>query len=226
MKIDHAGSIEITIARSKIDIENSFGLVYKSYLEAGLIAPNDLSLKISPYHLLPTTEIIVAKKDGRIIATATLIIDSKLGIPADNFCREEMDELRSKDISLAEIVSLASDKSSPHFIGTLKEMTKLMAQVAKSRKCNGIIAITNHNHANLFVKRFGFKKINEPKLCPFSNRGQCTVLLLDLNHLKDSITHKYLFGKPFSQKELEMFLWPKDLISHFIGFLEILFKCD
>ena len=74
------GQITMSIARSQSELEDAFGLVYRSYVRAGLDSPNPTGLRVTKYHFLPTTEVILARNAGVPIATASLIVDGELGL--------------------------------------------------------------------------------------------------------------------------------------------------
>src|SRR5438067_7098467 len=82
-------------------------LVYRKYVDAGLIQPNRFKLRVTSYHLLPTTSIFVAVVRARVICTMTLVGDGKLGLPMASIYPAEVFERRRKRISIGEVSCLA-----------------------------------------------------------------------------------------------------------------------
>ena len=94
------GQITMSIARSQPDLEDAFGLVYRSYVRTGLDTPNPTGLRLTTHHFLPTTEVILARNAGVPIATASLIVDSELGLPAESIYGEEIRGLKRRGLRL------------------------------------------------------------------------------------------------------------------------------
>ena len=69
--------LECKIASSIDEWRDAFALVHDSYLRAGLSEPRASGLRVTPYHLLPTTSTLIARYDGDVVGTLTLICDSE-----------------------------------------------------------------------------------------------------------------------------------------------------
>ena len=41
-------------------------------------------MRVTPYHLLPTTEIFIALHQGEVVLTYTLVLDGRLGVPMES----------------------------------------------------------------------------------------------------------------------------------------------
>lgn len=96
------------IATTQEEIEQGFKLLYECYLENGLMNPNNSELRITKYHLLPTSTIIVGKRGNEVVATVTHVMDSPFGLPCEN--HGNMAELRKQPNPIAEISALAIKK--------------------------------------------------------------------------------------------------------------------
>jgi len=102
-------SIEYRVARSKQELEASYSLVYKEYLERGYINESISKLHLSIYSALPQAVTFVVMLEKKMFCTATLITDSRLRLPMDELYHEELDQLRNQDKRLCEISMLACD---------------------------------------------------------------------------------------------------------------------
>ena len=68
----------VSIAATPRDVKSALHLVYDAYIDGGLIKPNQYEIRVTPFHLLETTEVLIAKRHGEIACTMTLVRDGKL----------------------------------------------------------------------------------------------------------------------------------------------------
>ena len=101
--------VEYRVARSREELEQAYSLVYKEYLKRGYVKESSAKLKISLFNALPQTATFVAAIDEQVIATASVIPDSPLGLPMDRIYHEELCLLRQRKIKLCEVSMLTSD---------------------------------------------------------------------------------------------------------------------
>ncbi len=102
--------IEYRVARTREELEKAFTLVYREYLKRGYITKESgTPFKISIYNALPDTTTFVAIAGNEILATATVIPDSPLGLPMDELYNEELKPFREKNKKICEISMLASN---------------------------------------------------------------------------------------------------------------------
>src|SRR6478672_7416482 len=52
---------ELQLASRREELFAAFSLVYNAYLRTGLVRPNPFQMRVTPYHLLTSTDVIVAK---------------------------------------------------------------------------------------------------------------------------------------------------------------------
>src|SRR5690606_5317546 len=69
------------LAKELPEIEAALHLVYHAYLETQLIEPNPYELRMTKYHLLPTTNVFLACDNNEVVGTLTLIRDGEHGLP-------------------------------------------------------------------------------------------------------------------------------------------------
>ncbi|MDD5729695.1 MAG: hypothetical protein PHN57_01005 [Candidatus Omnitrophica bacterium] len=102
-------NIDYRIARTRQEMESSFGLVYKEYLKRGYVNEHPSQLRVTMYNALPQAATFVAVCKDEIVSTATLVPDSPLFLPMDEIYHEELNQLRAKGLKLCEITMLASN---------------------------------------------------------------------------------------------------------------------
>jgi len=103
--------VEFRIVETVDECVAAAQLVYREYLKRNYIRPNAHQIKLSTYHVLPTTATFIARhlRTKAIVATVTLVQDSPLGLPMDEVYKPELDALRHGGHRLAEATMLALD---------------------------------------------------------------------------------------------------------------------
>ncbi|HTY44629.1 MAG TPA: hypothetical protein VMD52_01390 [Patescibacteria group bacterium] len=107
--LDFINAIEYRIARSREELEKAYALVYREYLKRGYVKENPSGMRISIHNAGPQTTTFVAISGSEVVATATIIPDSPLGLPMDAIYHEELNQFRAKKLKLCEVSMLASD---------------------------------------------------------------------------------------------------------------------
>jgi hypothetical protein len=152
-KID---GITYKIANTKSEREESFKLVYDSYLNKNLISENSNKMRLLSHHLNPMTDIFIAKKDEEILYTVTLITDDSFNIPMESVFPQEIDNVRKKYKCISELSSLAGknnrfDNKSNGF----KIYTNLLSLVAQFSRRNEIDCFPCiHDFAKLDIDKY------------------------------------------------------------------------
>ncbi len=215
-----AGQITLSLARSRMELEEAFALLYRSYLRAGLDVPNASEMRLTPYHLLSTTEVFQAKLSGVTISTASLMLNGPLGLPADSIYGNEIQELQERGLRVAEVGCFADRRASPvRFIQMFRQLSTLIAQAAAFRGCNGLIAATHPRHARFYIRNLGFEQFGEIRDCPYAEGNPAVALLLDFEKQKGTEVHEHLFGKKYTPRELKPFQWDDDTTQYFSSIL-------
>jgi hypothetical protein len=93
------------IAETKQEIEQAFTVLYDSYLEQGLMDTNENRIRVTKYHALPSTTMLIVKHHDEVIATMSAISDSPLGLPLESCW--DISSLRNKKLKLVEVGALA-----------------------------------------------------------------------------------------------------------------------
>lgn len=96
------------IATTQDEIEQGFRLLYESYRESGLMNSNKSELRVTKYHLMPTSSMIVGKNGSEVVATVTHVLDSPFGLPLEG--QGDLSEMRKTPNAIAEISALAIKK--------------------------------------------------------------------------------------------------------------------
>ena len=203
-----ASPLRIGLARSQDDLRQAFSLTYQSYFRAGLTGNNPSGLRLTPYHLLNTSEVVVAKLRDTVVSTVSFFGDGNLGLPMQNMYPREIEMLRGRGLRLAEIGSLADRRTDPgRFISTFAQMGRLVAQIAIKRSVDTLVIVAHPKHARLYKRVLGFKQVGDHKDCPYANGNPAEALYLRFDDLLGTRLHRQYFGEPYPASSLERFEW-------------------
>jgi hypothetical protein len=159
------GDVVVKIASEPDEWEQAFRLVAANYEEAGYQASTEKPFRFTPYHGLPDTTVFVAKRDQRVLATFTLVVDNTvLGLPLDALYADEVAELRRQGRRLAETTCLAvSDLSQREFLQVFLALIQLLQQYHVSRGGDTWVFTVNPRHKNFYCKVLGAEQLGDRK---------------------------------------------------------------
>jgi len=190
-------TIQYKIAATRSEREAAFRLVHSSYLRAGLSHANPYGMRVTPYHLLDSTDVLLACYQGETILTMTLVGDGRLGLPMESIYREELAARRALDRALAEVSCLADRRLSlrefcPVFIG----LSQLCAQYARHQGYDDLVIAVHPKHARFYRRLFGFESLGPLRTYPTVRNRPAVALYLDLVALRERHPQAYqtLFG--------------------------------
>lgn len=215
--------LAIQLARSEDDLHQAFALTYRSYFRAGLAVDHPSQLRLTPYHLLPSSEVIIAKLDQTVVSTISLFGDGKLGLPMQSMYAREVDFLRNQGMRLAEIGALADRRVSPRrFISTFAEMGRLLVQAAAARNIDALVAVAHPKHAKLYKRVLGFKQVGDHTDCPYANGNPAEALYLRFDDHLGTKLYDEFFNEPLPSDHLEPYDWEPETRDRFGRILD----CD
>lgn len=102
---DFPEDLSFEIARTREDLDAAFAILYDSYLKEGITPPVPSERRVTAYHSLPSTTTLVAKREGEVVATVTIIRDGTFGMPAEDLI--DLSMFRKPGKRMAEVSSLA-----------------------------------------------------------------------------------------------------------------------
>lgn len=206
------------IAGSLADRTEAYRLVYQNYLRKGLIEPNRYELRVTPYHLLPTTSTFIAMQDGETVATVTLIGDGELGLPMESIYPEEVEAARENGLYVGEVSCLAThDIDFKEFLPIFVKLTRLMAQHARAHGMDQFLIATHPKHARFYQRFMGFHQIGGLKVYPNVQNAPAVACCLDFIKIDrerpacydqffgTALPDTELFPRPMSHAEAEFF---------------------
>lgn len=151
------------IADCREEREDAFRLIHDAYTKTGLMEPNISGMRVTPYHLLPTTDIFLAYHEGKLIYTMTLISDDEMGMPLQEVYRSEV-AARSETTGtyFAEVSSLASRRgyfSRTRMFEVFARLSGLIIQSARENGVERLLIACHPRHARFYKRFLGFKQM-------------------------------------------------------------------
>ena len=215
--------IEYKIASTRSERESAFRLLYRAYRRAGLVKENSQEIRVTPYHLLPTTSVMIARYANQIISTLSLIENGQLGLPMEKTFASEVRERRQQDLILAEASCLADRrKDFQRYFPVFVRLCKLMIQYARSRGVDQVLIAVHPRHARFYTQYLAFDQIADVRPYPLVQNYPAVALSLDLKRLETERPSNYerFFAIPIDADQLQPQPMPDCERSYFAGFLE------
>jgi hypothetical protein len=173
-------------------------------------------LRVTLYHLLPTTEVLVAKLGGEIISTLSLIADGYLGLPMQSMYTKEINQLREEGLRPAEVGCLADRRQSPiRFFEMFSHLARVLVQVAHARDIDALVIATHPRHARLYRRAFGFEELGEVTDCPYAQGNPAIALIWRFSEQQGTQLWDQFFKDPLPGKELAPYRWERSTREYF-----------
>lgn len=152
------------LAQTKEELEGAFHILYEEYVRSGFMKPNEIGLRITNYHALPSTSTLIAKIGDEVIATVSIIKDSAFGLPLDAIF--DISSLRKERVRLAEISALAIKKSYRQNSGRIlfPFLKYLYEYSIKYFGVDYMLIAVNPKHIDFYTSILFFQKLEERKI--------------------------------------------------------------
>jgi len=216
----HHDSLELTLARTQKDLTSAFHLLYDAYVHAGIAEPNEGHVRVTPFHLLPTTEVVVGKLRDEVVSTVTITGDAEFGLPMESMYGGEIRSLRRAGYRLAEVGCFADRRASPvRFVEMFACLASLAIQVAIARGYDGIVAATHPRHARFYQRWFGLRQFGNQTNCPYACGNPAVALYLDIHQASTYQQPRSSCLPSFNEYQLKPTTWPPETLLALRGLL-------
>jgi hypothetical protein len=184
--------IEIKVASTREERLGAFRLAYNSYLRAGLCRPCELRVRITPFQLVPSTDIVIAELRGEIISTLSLVRDGELGLPMESVYGREVQQRRHQGVRLAEVSCLADRRlGTARFFGLFCELARVIVQMADRDGIDHLLIAVHPRHARMYSRAMAFAKFGDSRGYPAVNGNPAVALCLDLGDAKKRMSVRW-----------------------------------
>lgn len=217
-----ANLITYEIARTRDDFEAGLRLLYASYVRSGLAVRNPSGIRVTPYHLLDTTEVFVAKARQEVFMTISLIADGQLGLPMESMYGDQIQQLRTSGKRVAEVGCFADRRADGmRFNPAFNGLTKLLVQTARHRGYDTLVVAVHPRHANFYRRLLGFEDIGGLAYCEYVANRPAVALLLDLTKEHGTKHYNAFARDPYPAEALRTRAFDDESARYFQGFLDV-----
>jgi hypothetical protein len=212
-------TIEVKIASEQQEWEQAYQLLAANYQARGYEAPSSKLVRFTPYHALPDTATFVAKHEGHVVATLSVVVDNTLlGLPSESIYAAEIAALRRQGRHLSEATSLADrDLSMREFIQVFVTLIRLAMQYGVRQGSETWLITVNPRHRQFYCKAMGFQPLGPCRACPLVQDHPAEAYMLDDALMRSNAPkmHAQIFGTPLPAAVLNPAPMPMHLIRAF-----------
>ena len=151
----------LKVAETRDELEECFGLLHDAYVAVGFMKADPSGLRATIYHALPTTTTLLAKYDGRVVGTISLIRESPLGFPMQKIF--DIASLRATGGRIAEVSALAIERRFQAAGGViLFPLMKFMYEYAtKLFDTRHLVIAVNPRHIGFYESILFFRRLKQ-----------------------------------------------------------------
>lgn len=196
VKLPQSSPAGLTIrpAQSGEEIERALELVYQNYLKMGYTKETANSIRLTPHHLSPSTTVIVAVMNEKIVGTLSILSEYPLGLPLEKAF--SLNHLRTNGERLCEIGALAIDPNFRQENGALMHLLARYSMLyARENLKIDIMTITvNPAMADLYEAIYLFEPLaskNKKGKYDYANGKPAIGLFLNLHTLSARANRVY-----------------------------------
>lgn len=200
------GMPDFKIASSRHEWRAALGLVYRAYVRSGLIGMNGYRMRVTPFHVMATTEVLIAVDRDEVLSTLSIVGDGRLGLPMETIYSKQIARRRRQGIRLAEVSCLAYEQEgSQQSFAVVARLMALAVQCATYRGLDQLLIAVHPRHARFYERFIAFEMIGGRKTYGSVRNHPAVAMALDLNGLRRDHPRAYerLFGVPFAADVLE-----------------------
>jgi hypothetical protein len=222
------------IAGTRRERESAFRLIYEAYTRAGLGQPNDAGMRVTPYHLLPTTTIFIATLDsgpeaGTVFSTVSLVIDGAFGLPLERVYDTEVHRRRNEGLRLAEVSCLADRRLDlRRFFPVFVALNRWMIQFAQAQAVDQVLVAVHPKHARFYTRNLGFEAIGGLTSYPTANNRPAVALSFNFhrNHRDTCAYYQHFFHDPIAPQLLQPMPMSEAEMRYFGPMVDPAFTCE
>ncbi len=151
----------LKVAETREELEDCFSLLHDAYVQVGFMKPDPSGMRATLYHALPTTTTLLAKYDGRIVGTISLIRESPFGFPMQKIFNIEA--IRKTGGNIAEVSALAIHRRFQAMGGViLFPLMKFMYEYStKLFDTRHLVIAVNPRHIGFYESILFFKRLKQ-----------------------------------------------------------------
>ena len=178
-------AIEVALALTRDEVDAASRLVHGCYLRRGYVKPSADGRHVNAYLAMPSTAVFVARADGVVVATVSLITDSALRLPCDALWGADLAAFRATGRRLAEVSALAvSEAWRGPGLAMLRALVRAIGVYGRDIARLDALCIAVHpRHAPFYEGLLRFRRFGALTACDAVNGAPAVGLRLDLRAL-------------------------------------------
>ena len=157
-------------------------MVYRTYLQSGLQKTDRSLMRIGFSNLLPSSYLVIIKRNGKVCGTLTLVRETDGRLPIDELFSKEICKIRDTGSTICEFSALAVDTtlSNEHRIEILMSLfRKAFILGSELLGCTDLCIMIHPRHSTYYQRKFFFERIG--KLLPLEKVNGAPAVPLRLN---------------------------------------------
>jgi len=172
--------LHFIVARKLDEVIQAWSLVYRTYVQSGLIPTNLYEIHTVAKAVKPDTAVILARLGQLPVATLSAISDGPGGLPLDSVYSRELDELRASGRQLVEIGLFADRRTELRrsFAVVLDLMRYVTYYGLRLGNTDGIVGV-HPRHAKFYCHFFSFEVVGDERTYPTVQDNPVVLLRLD-----------------------------------------------
>lgn len=177
-----AGSagLVLGVAEHVEDLLDAWELVYRSYLEAGLIQPNRSRLHTVPQATRPRSATVIGRISRLMVTTLTAMVDGSdgaPGLPLDRVYADQLDALRGRGRIVMELGLFADRRRRiTRCAESLFDLVRYAFHFGRQAGVTDCVMAVHRRQAQFYMRSFGFTILGEPRQYAALN-GRAVILL-------------------------------------------------
>lgn len=192
-------NLVLRTAKSPSEISLANQLISRNYVDEGYWQAKDENIRGNKYLNSPMRHVIVVMNGSDIAGTASVILDSDAGLPADRLETDAMNKLRTANEQIAEISALAIDKTYRNARSVLMLLLRFIYHLSYHYlRVDRLVVVCNPKHLDFYESIVRFEKTGSLKNYAYVNApGQ--LLTLRLSTLDTNYSFHHYLLEPLEQ---------------------------
>ncbi len=179
----------VEIANDRVSREQAYRLAYRVYQRSGLTDLGPGKWCVSPFDTHPQTLTLLAQDQSNVpLATVSTVYDSSKGLPCDEVYHQEINALRKKGYTLAEVTRLAIDSNPAQARVLLLELFNNMYLFTRHvRGCRHLVVEVHPRHVGYYRRLLMFEAVGPQRSCPRVKGAPAILMALDLEKIEQAV---------------------------------------
>ncbi|MBI4376452.1 MAG: hypothetical protein HY549_08380 [Elusimicrobia bacterium] len=176
--------MEFKIAETNEEREQAYRIVHDNYVELGYMRPHFSGLRFTAYDAQPQTILFIAKAQGQVLMTMSLVMDGPAGLPLERIFKKEVYALKQRTRRLAEVTALAHcRRDKRRGVELFLSLSRLTVSVGLREGIDDFLITVNPRHRDIYPKLMQFTPFGSERCYEVMEKNPAIAYRLDLRGL-------------------------------------------